>query len=329
MTPKMNSSPGRRRFMLRVAGTAVSLALLFRFVPLQQLWGQLGTVSFQSWLPVLVGYICAHLIAATKWRLLINAAGAELNWPQAVRSYFTGLFSSLFLPSLVGGDVVRAGLAMTLSRCRAGILLGSVLDRLLDVMVTTIVAGAGALMIGAPLHESTRRVLWLAAFALGGVSTVVVVILWMLPRWRLPRAVRRRLGPIRRAQRVFVRRLPYVVMALPLVVTSQMLLIVMMAVLAEACGLHVGLAVWIFAFPLAKLLALTPATIAGIGVREAALAVLLAPFGVASAAALAVGFMWETIVVAGAVCAGVLAWALTFRPGVLPRSASGRDALNP
>ena len=89
--------------------------------------------------------------------------------------------------------------------------------------------------------------------------------------------------------------------------TAQMTFITMMAVLSAACGLHLEYRLWIFAFPLAKLSALTPATLGGIGVREAALGALLKPFGVAFAMGVAVGLMWETVMVAGGLLAGLIA----------------------
>jgi len=276
-------------------------------LPIEQVREQLRTVSVQRWCMVLLGYICAHLIVATKWRLMVNAAGADLHWRQAVRCCFTGLFSTLFLPSLVGGDVVRAGLGLTLSRSRAGVLLGSLLDRVLDVTVTIIVAGTGMLMLRGPLDENIRPVFWFATSALGLATITILAIFWTLPSWNLPYALRRKSRTVRRARGLIVRGTPQILLALALGVASQLLFVFLMALLSTASGLHVGLRIWIFAFPLSKLFALTPATIAGIGVREAALAMLLAPFGVASAAAISVGLLWETIVVAGGLLAGLLA----------------------
>ena len=47
-----------------------------------------------------------------KWRLLVNAAGGGLSFRTAARAYYMGLFGNTFLPSIVGGDVVRAGVAL-------------------------------------------------------------------------------------------------------------------------------------------------------------------------------------------------------------------------
>lgn len=313
-----------RGFALRAGGSTVILLLLFRFLPLQQLWERMRQISAEQWLLVLSGYMCAHLMAVTKWRLMVNLAGAELNWMQAARCYFAGLFGNLFLPSLVGGDVIRAGLGLKLGRSRAGVLLGSFLDRLLDVTAMAIVAGAGALLVPGALNDKSRRIFWFVIALLALASAGTMAALWLLARRGVPFKIRRKLVKLRRAGRSMARRPQYVLLALSLGLTIQMTFITMMAVLASACGLHLAYRVWIFAFPLAKLSALTPATLGGIGVREAALGALLKPFGVAFTSGVAIGLMWETIVVAGGLLAGMITLAAGRSAGVT-RAAAGKD----
>jgi len=307
-TAKVQQHPWRG-FALRVGGSAMILLLLLRFLPLEQLWERMRQVSPGEWLQVLAGYMCAHMIAVTKWRLMVNLAGAELNWTQAARCYFAGLFGNLFLPSLVGGDVIRAGIGLKLAQSRAGVLLGSFLDRLLDVAVMAIVAGIGTLLVPGALNEKSRRIFWFVAAALAVALAGVTAALWLLARRGVSFKIRRKLVKVRVAGRSMAKRPQYVLMALSMGLTAQMTFITMMAVLAAACGLHLEYRLWVFAFPLAKLSALTPATLGGIGVREAALGALLKPFGVAFATAVAIGLMWETIVVAGGLLAGMITLA--------------------
>jgi glycosyltransferase 2 family protein len=295
-----------RELAPRVGGSAIILLLLFRFLPLEQLWKQMRQVSPTEWLLVLFGYMCAHLISVAKWRLMVNLAGAELNWLQAAHCYFAGLFSNLFLPSLVGGDVIRAGIGLKLAQSRASVLLGSFLDRLLDVAAMAIVAGIGTLLVPGALNEKSRRIFWFVAWVLACALAGTMFGVCLLARHGVPAKIRRKLVKIRASWRSMAKHPQYVLMALSLGLTAQMTFITMMAVLAAACGLHLEYRLWVFAFPLAKLSALTPATLGGIGVREAALGALLKPFGVAFATAVAIGLIWETIVVAGGLLGGMI-----------------------
>ena len=80
--------------------------------------------------------------------------------------------------------------------------------------------------------------------------------------------------------------------------------------IGQACGLHLAFREWLFAWPLAKMSAAIPITQGGIGVREAALAALLLPFGAPAALTVAAGLAWEAIVISGALIAGAVSLLL-------------------
>jgi uncharacterized membrane protein YbhN (UPF0104 family) len=93
----------------------------------------------------------------------------------------------------------------------------------------------------------------------------------------------------------------------------QTVFLLLTAQLAVYCGLTLPLRAWLFGWPLAKLAAVLPLTQGGIGVREAALVALLAPFGAPGSLVLAAGLVWEGVVIAGGLIAGAVALALRKR----------------
>ena len=76
--------------------------------------------------------------------------------------------------------------------------------------------------------------------------------------------------------------------------------------LARAVGVAVPVAAWFFAWPLSKLIASLPLSLAGLGVREASLAGLLAPLGAAPASVVATGLLWQTLLFATGLIGGAL-----------------------
>jgi hypothetical protein len=286
-------------------GSALILLLLFRFVPSRRVWHALGSLPAYLWLIVLAGYLAAHCIGIGKYRLILNLAGAGLNAPQAARCYSAGLFGSLFLPSLIGGDLLRVVLAMRMGRSKAGVLLGSLVDRIVDFTGLALLAGLGALLVPGAMDFSHRRIfLRMAGIIILGIA-VVATALAFLPAKRFSYRVRRRLVRLRRAGRSMVRRPRAVVGALSLAMSVQLIFILLNIALAESCGLHLFYREWLFAWPLAKLCAAVPVTQGGIGVREAALAALLLPFGAPAALTVAAGLAWDAIMVSGALIAGI------------------------
>jgi uncharacterized membrane protein YbhN (UPF0104 family) len=82
-------------------------------------------------------------------------------------------------------------------------------------------------------------------------------------------------------------------------------------------GLDIGLAPWFVAWPLSKIIAILPISLGGIGVREAALVSLLAPFGAPSALVFASGLLWQGVLMAS----GLLGLAVGSLFGAAPLPA--------
>ena len=172
----------------------------------------------------------------------------------------------------------------------------------------------GLALLPGSLPDSLRSITNRALFA-GIAVGVVLVVLGFFLRGVLLRGrsfkFRRRLARLRHALKSVSRR-PRVLLAGWLAGTFvQATFLVLTAQLAISCGLQLPLRVWLFAWPLAKLAAVLPLTQGGIGVREAALVALLAPFGAAGHLVLAAGLVWEGVVIAGGLVAGLA--ALVFR----------------
>jgi glycosyltransferase 2 family protein len=293
--------------LLHYGGSGLTLFLLFRFLPGRQVLQALAKLPAELWILVLAGYLATHLLGVGKWRLMVNTAGAGLNYLQAARCYFAGLLGTLFLPSLIGGDLVRAALAIRYGKTKAGVLLGSFLDRIIDFTALALLAAAGALLVPGTLEPQSRRVfLWLGAVAILGVVALAIAAA-AIPVGRLAFRMRRRVVSLRRAARSVAQRPRATVAALAIAIVAQLSFISLSIVLADACGLRLLFRAWLFAWPLAKLSAAIPVTQGGIGVREAALAALLVPFGGPPALTVAAGLAWEAIVVGGALVAGAFA----------------------
>lgn len=295
------------RALLHYGGSALALLLLFRFLPGRRVLQALEKLPPRTWLLVLLAYLATHCLGVGKWRLIVNTAGAGLNFLQAARCYFAGLFGSLFLPSLIGGDLIRAGLAMRYGKTKAGVLLGSFIDRVIDFVGLTLLAIAGAALAPHSLHPQSRRIFLYFTAAAFIAAAILLIGLVIIPIRLLSFRMRRRAASLRRAARSMARRPVTAVIALSISLASQLSFIALSLALARACALDLPFRAWLFAWPLAKLSAALPITQGGIGVREAALAALLVPFGAPPAIAVAAGLAWEAVVIGGALAAGVFA----------------------
>jgi len=307
------------RWVLRIVATLVTLALIAWWLPVDELWAAIRSVPPAMWPLAIALYLATHLLGVAKWKSLADAAGAGLPTRQAVQAYYWGLFGNLFLPSLVGGDVVRAGVAMRHVRSRSGLLLGSLVDRVQDVLGLGLLAGLGALAAPRALDETSRRIF--ISFSILAAAGVVVGLLALrfFPARLVPWKVRRILVKVRQAVRAAASQPSALVTAFALGLALQSTLIVLNWELGRLIGIDIPLYVWFFVWPLAKIAALLPLTQGGIGVREAAQAVLFAPFGVTAVKAVATGLVFQAVIIVGGLLAGALAVAVRQRqPSALP-----------
>ncbi|HET6932202.1 MAG TPA: lysylphosphatidylglycerol synthase transmembrane domain-containing protein [Candidatus Acidoferrum sp.] len=308
-----NLNSGRLLIALRWLAAVAVIGILLRFLPLGLLGEAIRRVPLATFLAILLGYLCAHAIGIAKWRMVVNAAGAQLDLRTSAQCYAGGLFGTLFLPSIIGGDVVRLAVGLRRSPNPAAVLAGNVADRFIDVAAQSGLVLAGILLLPGALPMSLQSQARKALLYLG--AAVVAFIFGALLLYRAVlrgRSVRfrRRLARLRHALRS-VSGAPHVLLGAWLMGTAiQSAFLVLTAKLAETCGLVLPLRDWFFAWPLAKLAAVLPLTQGGIGVREAALVGLLSPFGAAPHLVLAAGLMWEAVVISGGLLSGLLAFFL-------------------
>jgi len=311
-------SRGWLLIVLRWAAALLVLGVLLHFLELAPLREAIARVPVSSFFAVLLGYLLAHGVGVAKWRMVVNAAGAELDFATSAQCYFGGLFGTLFLPSIVGGDVVRLAVGLQRSPRPAAVLTGNVVDRFLDVMAQAGLVLLGLLLIP-ELDLVPDDVEHRMRGALPGVACGLILLLGLL--WLLRKRIlsgrsvrfRRRLARLRYALRSVSKRPRVLALGWLAGTCVQLAFLMLTAHLAVKCGLTLPLRAWLFAWPLAKLAAVLPLTQGGIGVREAALVALLSPFGAPGHLVLAAGLVWEGVVIVGGVIAGAATLVLRKR----------------
>ena len=299
--------------ILRWAAALAVLAVLLHFLPVAPLRSALARVRAMRFASILVLYLCAHAVGILKWRLVVNSAGSRLNLSSSAQCYLGGLFGTLFLPSIIGGDVVRLAVGLGRSPRPAAVLAGNLVDRFLDVAAQATLVLTGLLLLPGSLPEpfaAMARKLLLLCLVVALAALLLLFLLWRPLLGGRSVRFRRRIARFRRAFQS-VRSAPQaVVFGWLLGVLIQGTFVLLNALLALACGLFLPFRVWLFAWPLAKLAALLPLTQGGMGIREAVLVALLVPFGAASSLTLASGLAWEGIIITGGLIAGCTAFVL-------------------
>lgn len=299
------------------------LALLLLVLPWAEVRASAGRLTAATWAGVLAVFLAGHALGTAKWRLILNAGRSALGRVDAIRCYAAGLFANLCLPSIVGGDVLRAALAGQATGRPEAAILGGVADRLIDVLGLALIMAAGGLMAHGTL-PGWRGQLLVVAVALGaaaGAGLLALALRRPLARW--PRRLRRPIGRGLVALRRLAGNPGAAVAALAGSIVIQSAFVVVNAWMGRAIGIDVPLAVWFLAWPMAKLAGLLPISLGGLGVRDATLAALLVPAGVPAARGMVASLLWQTVLIAGGLVAGLVWWRLR------PRTRAGRPLAVP
>jgi glycosyltransferase 2 family protein len=310
---RRTKSRARLITILRWIAALAVFAILLHFLPVAQLRAALASVRPTRFVIILIIYLCAHAIGIVKWRMVVNAAGSQLNFSTSAQCYLGGLFGTLFLPSIIGGDVIRMAVGLRRSPRPAAVLAGNLVDRFIDVAAQATLVAIGLILLPGSLPKQFSALAREILLVFGGIFIAIVLAVFLLRKTLFTgrsRRFLRRLARLRHALRAVRERPQILVAGCLLGIFVQATFILLNALLAISCGLFLPLRVWLFAWPLAKIAALLPLTQGGMGIREAVLVALLLPFGARAPLVLASGLAWEGIIVAGGLISGFAAFLL-------------------
>lgn len=262
-------------------------------------WGRVIEVfsglRLELWLAAVGLYVVAQFVSGLRWQVLAEPLGFQGSLRRFTGIYFIGMFFNLILPTSVGGDVIRAWYLDGKSGRRAAALLSVFMDRLSGLVVLLCLALVGELLSPVPIPQ------WIRLSVLAAVGSAVVG--WCL----LPRLTR--FLPARHQTlssdvlRSFSRVLHPAPLAMSLLIQSLNVVIVWLVGLAIAAPVP-GSYYWIFV-PMVSLLTMLPVSINGMGVREGATMLFLAPFAPADTAMI-LALLWFTVTVAVSLLGGLV-----------------------
>ncbi len=129
-----------RSLLLRLLGTLLAILLIVLLVE-QEGWNEmveaLKQISFFSFSLALVSLLISRLFVVARWHVLLRSGNVAIPFSRTAELTFTGLFAANFLPTTIGGDVVRLAGAMQMGFDRAICLASLAADRLIGMIGMT------------------------------------------------------------------------------------------------------------------------------------------------------------------------------------------------
>ena len=305
------------------------LALVLAYVPLAEIGVELAKANFLMVAGGIGLLIVMRLVSAVRMRIITRRQGMTLSITEILKINFVTGFFGLFLPGYIAAGAMRWHMLSGKDRKRLEALTSVAFDRVNDMIVMLLIGGLS--LATAAVETVPPGLPWILGGALGALIVLYllllnsrtthwsqrIVVLLGLTRWTWFYRLFTRLT-------VSMARFHSLSAGVRIRVWGLSLLFHVLGTLAFyliASSLELNLSLldvaWLRA--VLSLLFMLPLSVSGIGVRETALVVLLAPFGISSAQAVAYSFLMMSAQLVLAGIGGLLA------PGVLAASQPARS----
>ena len=298
---------GRLVFLGKLVVSALLLTILFWRVDRPTVLRTVQALPLKVFLGCAALYTLGYLISTLRWQRLLLAEGIRLPLWRLTLVYFEAAFFNLFLPTLIGGDIVRGYTIYRITQGHDASIPSILVDRLSGFAALVGIALIALGLASRQVRDPQVAVMILAVAV--AFSAVIAVLLHdrmkerasgLLRIVRLTRFQAKLQGMVEALQRYRGHRRA-LGQAIALSVLLQALIIVTYYLIGAGLNLGVPIAYFFLYVPLITFVAMLPVSVAGLGVREGGAVYFFAKVGVDAATALTMSLVWFslTLVVSG------------------------------
>ena len=237
-------------------------------------------------------FILTNVLVAIRLKYVLGVQRIWIGFWKVFYYNAVGLFFNLFMPSSLGGDVVKAYYLSKASGSKLHSISCVLVDRLLGLVAVVVVA-----IIACTRMFSDQRLIWIVAvFALVFFTSILTLFSRRLSkRFQFFTVLIPTQGLKEKADKFyqtileFRGALPTVALCIFISLIVQVLTIGIGFLVAQSLGMNVPFTVFMFVFPITGLISMLP-SLGGFGVREFSLTHFLSSYGAESAAAFALAY---------------------------------------
>jgi uncharacterized membrane protein YbhN (UPF0104 family) len=293
----------------------VLLGVLFSRVDVARLWTVARHAS-PGWLAAGLGlYVLMILISAWRWGLLLRAQRIGLRFHALTSSFFVATFFNNFLPSNIGGDVVRVADTAPAAGSKTLATTIVLIDRGIGLLALVLLAAIGsssASDFGPGTAGVAPGMLW-AGF---GLATVVVTPALLMPHefMRLvqplrivhPEWVDERIARLTDALSRFRQAPGALAWCFAGAIAVQAVLVAFYGAVAHSMGIAIGFTELAVIVPISFIVQMLPVSMNGFGVREATFGFYFTRLGLPLESALLVSFVGAALIAIVSLAGGVM-----------------------
>lgn len=289
----------------RLALTAALLYVVFRQVDLPELWLRLKQISWWVWVVSLLIEVGLAWLAGWRWALLTVDRPTRTEIDAFYKATMLGLFYNLFMPSAVGGDLVKWTALSHLQINKGKLVFTMILDRMMGMMGLAIWGFLGVWLVKLTGMAEVPNVATL--FFSGAFAAVVGLFGFVYSpfelRW-IP--LINRVNLLLRAESYLAARKRAFVEAFGLGLVIQLIWLVLLYILAEAVGFTTTIWQFLAIQPVVSAVISLPVSFAGFGATEAGFLYFYQQLGQSASAIVALTSLLGVL----RILAGLVGWVV-------------------
>jgi uncharacterized membrane protein YbhN (UPF0104 family) len=307
--------PKRAWTLIKAIATIGVLAVVVAKVPLRETGARLAHLGAGDVAVLLVLTVLQVSVGVVRWWRLLARLGERVPFGALFGDALVGLTYNMFLPTTVGGDVVRAWRASRRTRAAHAAWSTSLFERIAGLLAMAL-SGALAALVGASSVTSLpATVRWLALGVAAALLVAFFAVSWpfrVLARMleaRVPDAAVREVRGIARDLEGPLATAAARGEALAWSLAYQALGVAFVIVGARSLGAPGHALAIVVGVPLVHVLSMVPVTLGGHGLREGLFVGVLGALGVAPDVALGLAAQWLASSVLFAIAGAVVSLA--------------------
>lgn len=304
-----------KKLLIRIVLSTLFISLLLSQVDTDQLVGLLRTINIQLLLFALFISILSAILNAFRWFILVKESNLDFSFPNILLFNFTGLFFSIFLPGLTGGDIARAYYITKSSDSRAQAISTIIIWRIIGIMSLTIIALIAS-FISFPLLEDKSVIIAVLAMILLIYSIIILVsnrklMKFLLNKLSVPLKriskfkLELKLNTLYDALQKFRKQKKILLINIAVGIVTQSLIITCWYVISQSLDIDISYIYFFMLIPIISLLNSIPISLNGVGVSEGAAILLFGNVGLELSQSFSMGLLFSAVSLAVGLIGGI------------------------
>ncbi len=301
----MRWAKGALKLLLRLGVSLGLLAWLLSRTDAGRIAESFLGMPVWAWASAFGLYLFSQLLSSIRWYILSRALDFAGRFITYLKYYFIGMFFNLFLPTSIGGDVIKIWFLARRRPLKLKASYSILADRMFGFYAMFLIA-----LCAVTLEPMLMPAYFAHLIRAAAISMTIGLVAFPLVSHSLDRMLKAAGMPspailTSRSLLAFWHRPSSMALAIVLSVMLQLAGMSAVAILARGLGIDVDPLFYFAAFPLVAVITVLPISMSGFGVREGGFVFFLGLKGVSAAPAITLSLSFYAVQAAAALIGGI------------------------